>query len=408
MIEIKREEWLKKIRPFYDQGDMIKVISGVRRCGKSTLMGQIRDEIIEKGVDYTHIIEINFEDYRFEKIRSANGLYHYLRERIIDEDMYYIFIDEIQHVRSFEKIINSFRVTDNVSIFVSGSNSKLLSGKLGTLLVGRTIEFRISPFSFKEAYEYKLEEGDNVSPYEYFNQYLEWGGFPERFKFNNLEEARIYLEETYKAIIEKDIIGKSNIDRERFFKISNYIMTYSGNLFSIDSIIKYFKENNDDEIERPVIYNYLNKMEEACLIKRVPRYDVKGKHLLKYIEKDYVVDTGLRRINTPSTRIQDTNFLENLIYNELVNRGYKVYVGKTYKGEVDFVVTSLNKKCYIQVTYVLASKEIIQREFDAFNPIKDACPKYVFSLDRWDFSGDGICNINIVDFLLGKRDILLT
>ncbi|MCD8204966.1 MAG: ATP-binding protein [Coprobacillus sp.] len=406
---IKREEYLKKIRPYYEIDDLIKVISGVRRCGKSTLLGQIKEEIKEKGVRDDHIIEINFEDYGYEKIRSADKMYKYIKSRILDDDKYYIFIDEIQHVRGFEKVINSFRATTNCSIFVTGSNSKLLSGKLGSLLVGRCIEFKINPFSFKEAYNYQLESGNNVSPYDYIEDYLTYGGFPERFKFKGENEVKEYLKQTYEAIINRDIIGeKSKINKQQFLNISSYILKNSGELFSPDSIMRYFERENNKFIERSTIYSYLDKMEEACLINRVKRYDIKGKKLMRYIEKDYVTDLGLKRINTDSLEIGKSYYLESAIYNELINRGYTVYVGKTYKGEIDFVVTSLDKKCYIQVSYLLASEEIIEREYSAFKSIKDACPKFVLSLDRLDFSYNGIKHINIVDFLLGKVDIYLS
>ncbi len=406
---IKREDCLKKIRPYYEIGDLIKVISGVRRCGKSTLLGQIKEEIKEKGVRDDHIIEINFEDYGYETIRTADKMYKYIKLRILDKNKYYIFIDEIQHVRGFEKVINSFRATTNCSIFVTGSNSKLLSGKIGTLLVGRCIEFKISPFSFKEAYTYQLENGNNVSPYDYIEDYLTYGGFPERFKLGNEKEMEEYLKQTYEAIINRDIIGeKSKINKQQFLNISSYVLKNSGELFSPDSIIRYFEREKGETIERSTIYSYLDKMEEACLINRVKRYDIKGKKLMRYIEKDYVTDLGLKRINTDSLEIGKSYYLESAIYNELINRGYTVYVGKTYKGEIDFVVTSLEKKCYIQVSYILASRDIIEREFGAFKSIKDACPKFVLSLDRLDFSYNGIKHINIVDFLLGKVDIYLS
>lgn len=405
---IKRERYLDKIRPFYEV-DLIKVLTGVRRCGKSILLSQIKKEFMENGIQEDHIIEVNFENVEFEKIRTCEKLNKYVLSKIQDEGRYYIFLDEIQHVRSFEKVLASFRTALNCSIFVTGSNSKLLSGKMATLLVGRCVEFRIMPFSFKEAYDYKLMTGKNISPDEFIFDYINWGGFPLRYSFEREADIKIYLEQTYNGIIEKDIVAeRSTINKEKFIKVAGYIMANAGKEFSSKNIESFFTNQNNENLDRKMIYRYLEKMEKACLIKRVKRFNIVGKQSMAYIEKQYAVDTGFRMLNTNLINFEDTFFLENVIYNELISRGYEVFTGKTYKGEIDFVVIDGRKKCFIQVAYYLHGQQTIDREFGAFGPISDASPKYVLSLERFDYSRNGIGHINIVDFLLQKKDINLT
>lgn len=406
---IKRERYLAKIRSFYEV-DLIKVLTGVRRCGKSVLLTQIEEEILAQNVPHDHIIRINFEDIQFEKIRTAEKLNQYVLEKICDSDKYYIFLDEIQHVRQFEKVLASLRATQNCSIFITGSNSKLLSGKMGTLLVGRCIEFRIMPFSFSEAYEYvTTAHGKTIAPDEFIFDYLRWGGFPQRFAFDQESDITLYLQQTYQGIIDRDIITDAKrTNREKLLKIASYVMANSGKEFSAQSICNYFERQNNDPIDKASVYRYLDRMEKACLINRVKRFDIVGKRQLSYIEKQYAVDPGFRMINTNFTRYDNTFFLENIVYNELFSRGYQIFVGKTQRGEIDFLVLDGRKKCFVQVAYYLHSDETIQREFGAFHNIIDASPKYVLSLDRMDFSHDGIGHINIVDFLLNKQQLSLT
>ena len=405
---IKRERYLEKIRPFYD-ADLIKVLTGVRRCGKSVLLEQIEEELRERGYDDNHIIKINFEDMQYEKIRNAERLNKYITDRVMDENKYLIFLDEIQHVRSFEKVLSSLRATLNCSIFITGSNSKLLSGKMATLLVGRCIEFRIMPFSFAEGYEYCKQLGKEQSLDELFIDYINWGGLPLRFSFHREGDIKKYIEQTYQGILDKDIITeRSKINRQNFEKIAGYIMENAGKEFSAKNIEIYFENQGEEQVDKKTIYRYLDKMEKACLIDRVKRFNIVGKQAMTYVEKQYAVDTGFRMVNTNLVNIEDTFFIENIIYNELISRDYEVFVGKTYKGEIDFVVINGRKKCFIQVAYYLSGQETIDREFSAFKPISDAAPKYVLSLDRLDFSRDGIAHINIIDFLLGKKELILT
>lgn len=409
---IKRELYLEKIRPYYDI-DIIKVLAGMRRSGKSIILKQIMDEIISTSkVSKDHIIYINFEDFAYEEIKTAKLFYELVKSKMIDDEKYYMFFDEIQHVSEFEKVIASFKATCNCSIFITGSNSKLLSGELATLLVGRTVEFKILPFSYKESCDYLELNGVNVNHDEFFYNYLEFGGLPQRFDFKSPDATLKYLKEHYQGICEKDIFKKnSSIEKYKFNAICSYVLANAGKEFSAENVMNFYNSNNQaakKEIEKKTIYNYLEKMEKAFLISRVQRFNIAGKEILKTKEKQYAMDMGLRIIQTNTVHFEDTFFLENIIYNELIVRDYEVFVGKTYKGEVDFVAIKGNKKCFIQVAYLLASQATIDSEFDAFSPISDASPKYVLSLDKMDMSRNGIAHINIIDFLLGKKDIYLT
>lgn len=405
-MRLKREMYLEQIRPYYDS-DIIKVITGVRRCGKSMLLDEIKDELLGQGIASDKIIYLNLEDMDYEYIVNASDLNKEIKSRISDNGKYYIFLDEVQHVKDFEKALASFRATLEVSLFVTGSNSTLLSGELATLLTGRTVEFEILPFSFYEMKQY-YELNNLYWSEEMFMNYLKWGGFPLRFDYKDDEAIHRYLSNLYKSIVSRDIIGKSKSkDKSSFMDISLYILANAGKEFSVDNIVKAYKKNGK-EISKRTVYNYLERMKKAYLIHGVGRYNITGKSALSNREKQYAVDMGFRTINTNTINYEDTFFLENIIYNELLTRGYTVFAGKTFKGEIDFVAIKGGKKCFIQVTYLLASEETIKREFGAYGSITDASPKYVMSLDKIDLSHDGIVHLNIIDFLLRRKDLMLT
>ena len=405
-MRLKREMYLEQIRPYYDS-DIIKVITGVRRCGKSMLLDEIKDELLGQGISSDKIIYLNLEDMDYEYIVNASDLNKEVKSRISDKGKYYIFLDEVQHVKDFEKALASFRATLEVSLFVTGSNSTLLSGELATLLTGRTVEFEILPFSFYEMKQY-YELNNLYWSEDLFMNYLKWGGFPLRFDYKDDEAIHRYLSNLYKSIVSRDIIGKSKSkDKSSFMDISLYILANAGKEFSVDNIVKAYKKNGK-EISKRTVYNYLERMKKAYLIHGVGRYNITGKSALSNREKQYAVDMGFRTINTNTINYEDTFFLENIIYNELLTRGYTVFVGKTFKGEIDFVAIKGGKKCFIQVTYLLAAEETIKREFGAYGSITDASPKYVMSLDKIDLSHDGIVHLNIIDFLLRRKDLMLT
>lgn len=404
---IKRTKYLDLIRRFYDSS-LIKVLTGIRRCGKSVLLSQIKEEIKETyNIDEDHIISINFEDVSFTNLRNYIKLNNFIIKKIKDKNKYYIFLDEIQNVRNFEKTLASLKATQNVSIFVTGSNSKLLSGRLSSLLVGRCKEFKILPFSYTEFLQY-YKENNLPLPLQPLNNYIRLGGMPQRFDYDNEDDIKNYLISLFNGIIDKDICNsRSNINKENFTTLAKYIISNATKEFSATSISDYFNKTNNGNIARENIYRYLEKLEQACLISRVKRFDIASKRTLRLIEKHFAIDNGFFLACSQSNNILISHALENLIYNELIYRGYEIKIGKTYKGEIDFVVTKNNTKCFIQVAYLLSDESIIKREFSAFSSIKDSAPKYVFSLDQFDMSQDGIKHINIEDFLLNKIDIVL-
>lgn len=405
---IKRTQYLENIRRFYES-NLIKVLTGIRRCGKSVLLSQIKDELVsEHGISKDHIISINFEDVKFSKIKGYVKLNDYVLKQITDDDKYYIFLDEIQHVNQFEKTLASLKATQNVSIFVTGSNSKLLSGRLASLLVGRCKEFKIMPFTYNEFLNYYKENG-LMLPEKPLQNYIRFGGMPQRMDYESEEDIKEYLKSIYYGIIDKDICNtKAKINKETFITLSKYIISNVTREFSVTSIVDYYNQNNSDKIYNENVYRYLEKLEKACLISRVKRYDVATKRTLKHVEKQFVVDNGFMLACNDSNKIFIAHALENLVYNELLYRGYDVKIGKTYKGEIDFVAMKDGKKCFIQVAYLLSSDDVIEREFGAYDSVRDPSPKYVLSLDEYDMSKDGIIHFNIEEWLLNKVDVTLS
>ena len=407
-MQLIREDYLKLIRPYYDV-DLIKVITGIRRSGKSVLMETIKDEIINNGIAGSHIISINIEDLDYAFITDVKDLNAEIESRITDKGKYYIFLDEIQHVKNFEKLLASLRAKFNCSIFVTGSDSTMLSGELATLLTGRTVEFEIFPFSFKESVDFLKLNNIECNPDKFITDYIKWGGFPLRFSFREENSVKRFLDNLYTNIINRDIIKKtSKIDRTAFKDISLYIMSNAGKEFSAQNIAAFYSQKHKKSVSARTIYNYLEKMQRAYILHTCKKYNITGKAALKASDKFYATDTGIRTLNTNTISYEDTFFLENIIYNELLIQGFTVFTGKTFKGEIDFVAIKDNKKCFIQVSYLMATESTIKREFGAYDKITDASPKYVLSLDRINMTHDGIEHLNIVDFLMHKVELHLT
>lgn len=399
---IIRERYLKEIRKFYDQ-DLIKVIIGIRRCGKSVLMKQIIDELKTKGIDEEHIIYINFEDYDYDIYTDSHKFHDFVKAKIKDNKKYYLFFDEIQNVDKWEKVINSFKSTLNVSIFLTGSNSDILSGELATHISGRYVSFKISPFSFKEVCELKnVLDKNKYELLDVFEEYVKWGGLPQVFMQVDDMSKKTYLNDVYNSIIVKDIVTRFNVkDVDLLNRIITYILTTPANTFSAESLSKYF-ESISRSVSLETIYNYIDYITRAMLIEKSSRYDIRGKRILTGKYKYYLTDLGFTNILSEGKKEQLGAYLENIVYNELINRGYTVYIGTNDASEVDFIATRFQEKIYIQVAYLLANEETITREFNAFNNIKDNYPKYVISLDNFDFSKDGIIHKNIIEWLLEK------
>ena len=400
-----REKYLERIRPYYEL-DTVKVIVGPRRAGKSFILRAVMDEI---KADKEHKILIDFEDMDYDPIRTASDLNGYVKERI-GKGRYYLFFDEIQHVRHFEKAIASFKSKYDCSIFITGSNSELLSGELSTLLVGRTKEFLIQPFTYSEAKGYMKLSGRSMSD-DAFTDYLRMGGYPQRFQLPSESAVREYLRDLFESILRKDLLQRNNErSAEKLRRVASFVLANSGSRFSAQNVVDYLNRAHGSEkyISLQTVYSYLERMEKAFLIKGVRKYRISGKEVMDSVAKYYALDNGMAFINTNSIDIRETSLLETLVYQELISRGYEVYVGETYKGEVDFIAVKDGKKCFIQVTYLLADEKTVEREFGAFSPIKDSSPKIVMSLDRLDMSRDGIVHYNIVDYLEGKVDLVLT
>ena len=394
-----REDYLSKIREFYEL-DIIKVLIGIRRCGKSVLLKQIIDEI-KSNVDDNHIIYINFEDVTFSYIKNYLDLNDYINKRIVDGKKYYLFFDEIQMLEDWEKAINSFKATLNVSIFITGSNSKLLSGELATLLSGRYVSFKVFPFSFKEVIDLK-KITDIRDIEDAFNDYILWGGLPQRFDFVSNDAMISYLRDVFNSIVLKDIVKRNNIKNiDLFERVMEYLVTNPNKSFSPGNMMNEFSKENIP-VSSKTIYECLDYATSAMLMEKISAYDIRGKKILSRKDKYYLTDLGLGQILNVNKKAQYGAYLENIVYNELRYRGCEVSIGNNDGKEIDFIATKHNVKEYYQVAYTLADENTEQREFKAFDNINDNYPKYVISTDKLDYSQNGIIHKNIIDWLLNK------
>ena len=397
-----REDYLSKIRGFYDS-DLIKILVGIRRCGKSVILNQIIDELKEKkNIDEEHIIFINFEFIEFEDLLDYKKLNKYIKDKIKDDKIYYLFLDEVQNVDNFEKVVNSLRASvKNISIFLTGSNSKMLSDELSTVLSGRYVLFNINPLSYKEYISLTSKDGKDLNN---FWDYAKWGGLPNRCQFTNEIDIKNYLHSVYDSIILRDVVKRLNLkDTVLFDMILQYLIEIAGREFSADNIIKYLEKENK-KISNETLYNYLDALCKALILKKVYRYDISGKGVLKTLNKYYATDLGIAQIKNNNPEFKTYIVLENIVYNELINRNYEVYIGKTKNGEIDFLVKKDGLIKYIQVSYELYGNDsAIEREFGAYKYIDDNYPKYVISLDKIDLSRDGIIHLNLIDFLLDDK-----
>lgn len=410
MENIIRDKYLCKIRPYYES-DLIKVITGIRRCGKSVILSQIVSEIQTK-TNSDHIIKIDLESVEGRKINSGDKLENSILSQIKDKKKYYIFIDEIQNIKKFEVVLAAIRVSVNCSIFVTGSNSKLLCGKLQDKLTGRAKEFEIFPFSFSEFLEFKRINNLSIDYDDDFKNYLQFGGMPQRFNESNESETRKYLKAIFDSIVEKDVFNThKKINKNEFKRVANYVLSESGKLFSSMSSAKALDRgiNNKEARSKSItINNYIDYLIESYLISEcLPHYQ-KGKERLNGTRKYYPIDVGMKNSLSGLNSFDESFSLEGIIFNELVSRGYDVCYEKLRNGEIDFVVINGNKKCFIQVSYYMESESTLEREYGAFNKIKDNSPKFVISLDKKDTSRNGITHLNVIDFLIGKTDLMFS
>ncbi|MCI9287859.1 MAG: ATP-binding protein [Clostridia bacterium] len=390
---------MSKIRGFYDS-DLVKILVGIRRSGKSVILQQIIDELKEKKVENSHIIYINFEFIEYEELQDYKKLNLYIKDKIKDKKLYYIFLDEVQNVSKFEKVVNSLRASlKNVSIFITGSNSKLLSDEISTVLSGRYVIFNINPLTYKEYIELTNK---NPKAEENFWDFVKWGGLPNRIQFQDDKDIKEYLHSVFDSIILRDVVDRLGLkDTALFNSLLQYIIDTTGREFSANNIIKFLKSEGRD-VSTVTLYNYLDALCKALIIKKVYRYDIHGKAILKTLNKYYMTDLGIAQIKNNNFEINKPFAIENVVYNELIAREYDVYIGKTKKGEVDFIANKDGDKKYIQVSYLLADDKVIQREFGELKIIEDNFPKYVITLDKTDFSQEGIIHKNIIDFLISE------
>ena len=401
---IKRELYMSRIRPFIGS-DLIKVMTGIRRCGKSVMLELIKQELIESGIDSAQLIFINFEDMNYSHLHTAQALHDEITKRVAEvKGKAYLFFDEIQEVTNWEKCINSFRVSLDCDIYITGSNAKLLSGELATYLGGRYVEFIIYPFSFREFIELYRPVVPNASIQKSFQKYLLLGGMPYLANLRYADApSKQYLQDLFNSVQLKDIVKRNKIrDVDLLERIISYVMANMGTTFSANSLAKFLK--NEYRTTAPeTILNYIKYCCEAYLFYQVKREDIQGKQVLASNEKYYIADHGIREaVFGGNTR--DINLvLENIVYLELLRRGYEITVGRAGDKEIDFVCNRHGKKLYVQVAYLLASEETVNREFGVYDSIRDNFPKYVVSLDEFDMSRNGIKHQNIRDFLLAEE-----
>lgn len=398
---IIREAYISQIVPLIDK-NLIKVLTGVRRSGKTVLLSQIQDYLLKNGRSKSQIINISLESKKNKKFKDGDVLYEYLIsacEKLNAKA--YIFLDEIQVVSGWEEVVSSLLVDIDCDIYITGSNSKLLSGELATLIAGRYIQIHVYPFTLSEAKQMLEQNGKFKSDEVLFQDYLKYGGLPMRF---SLEEISLeaYLSDTYDAIVVKDIIQRNNIkDTNLLNMILAFLMDNIANPFSARSIVAALKQEGINTTVETVIA-YIDYIKKAMVVYSAQRYDIKGKKLLTTNEKYYTVDLGLRNCVKASGEIDYNKLYENIIYLELLYRGYDVKVGKTDDYEIDFVAYKGSDTLYVQVCYLLASTETVDREFGNLERIKDNYPKYVISGDLPDFSRNGIKHYNIIKFLLNE------
>ena len=397
---IKRETYIKTISLFIGK-PVIKVLTGMRRCGKSVILRLLREELLEQGIPEQNIIYLNFESMGIRQFLDADSLYNYIVSITRDvSGRFYIMLDEVQRVKNWEHTVASLRVDFDCDIFITGSNNSLWSGNIGELLAGRYIEIRIHPLSFAEHLLF-TKEGVASDINSQFMDYLHYGGLPGIHEMGIHSPAVIpYLLDIYNSVLLKDVISRNNIrDTELLERIINYLMDNTGNIFSAKRISDFLK-NQNCRIGTETVYNYLDALEAAFLLKKVKRWDIKGKRILETQEKYYFEDFGIKNALLGYSSDSISGLLENIVFLELRRRGYEIFIGQGINCEVDFIARLRDQTNYFQVSYLLASPETIEREFTPLLNIKDNFPKYVLSMDEFDFSRQGIQHKNIRKWLL--------
>lgn len=396
---IKRENYLNELKSFKDK-DLIKVVTGIRRCGKSTLFDLYMDYLFSIGIDKEQIIHINFEDGDYEFITNYKELYEYVKSKLVPDKMNYVFLDEVQNIEMFQKAVDSLYVKKNVDLYITGSNAYLLSGDLATLLSGRYVEIKMLPLSFKEYISY-VGEGDLLKKY---SDYTVKGSLPYILSLDNSKEIRAYYDGVYNSILIKDIASRKGInDLQMLDSVIKYMFDIVGSICSSTNIANTMTSAGR-KISVPTVESYLNALVDAFVLYRVNRYDVKGKQYLTTGVKYYLSDTGLRFYLLGSKKVDEGHILENIVYLELLRRGYEVYVGKYDDREVDFIAINEKGEEYYQVAYTVREENTLKRELASLENINDHNPKYLLTMDLTPYtSHNGIKQINVLDWLLDKE-----
>ena len=404
----KREEYLKRIRGFYNS-DMIKVITGIRRCGKSTFLKSVILELKEKGIPEKDIIYLELDKKEYRNIKKPEQLEKEIEKNIKDTDFKYLLIDEIQNVKNYEPIINAYREEGNFSIFITGSNSYLLSGELMTKLTGRYIEIEMMPLNFYEYIDMKkfYEKQINPNIYKEFEEYIKNGGFPGALFYDDYEDKMTYITNVINQIVEKDIKKNNKIRNiETFELIQKYVINNFGAIISVKKIYEYFKNEQKINIDRRTIKRNIEILEKAKIIYPCELFDIKSKNVLKGEKKYYLADFSIYYALNTDNRINYGPMLENIIYIYLKSKNYKLSVGRIGKLECDFIARKgFDKYFYIQISKTIEEDRVEEREYKPFYDIKDMYPRYLFTMDLLLQNRDGVNNVNIADFISENKEL---
>ena len=402
---IQRKKYLEKLIRYKDK-DIVKIITGIRRCGKSVLLNEIFYKfLLESGIDKNHIIKLSFDMKKWERLRDGNALYEYINEQIVDDERYYIFLDEIQMVDGFEEAVNGIKAEFNSDVYITGSNSKLLSSDINTIFRGRGIEIKVFPLSFEEFYSYR-----NIDKNDAFSEYVMFGGLPYVVTQENRADKTEYLNMICSTVVTKDIIDRYNIrNEELFLAVMDVLCSSIGSYASANRIANTLKSNGYKTIDNETVSDYLTYMCDAFLFYKVKRYDIKGKEYLKTQNKYYVCDLGIRNSKINYREIEMTHIIENIVYLDLLRKGYIVDIGKNRNKEIDFLVKDLiDNQYYIQVSYTIDDVQTREREISAFYHLDDGYKKIVITMDNNPLTnlGNGYRKLNLFDFLLDDEILL--
>lgn len=402
-----REQYLKKIRPFYDD-DLIKVITGIRRCGKSCLMATIVEELRDRGVEDKDIIYLDLDKRGNRSIKTPDQLEDKIESLLADDDFKYIFIDEVQNVRDYEEVVNAYNSDGGFSIFITGSNSYLLSGELMTKLTGRYVEFEMFTLSFSEFLDMKRFMGKEVGDAQIeFDEYLRYGGFPRSLEYDDPEAKARYIEDVVGQIVDKDIRTRNKIRNiDTFNRVMTYVINNYGAPTSLTNLHDYFTKSERIAVERRTIAAYIQMLVDAKVLYRCERFDLKSRKSLRGEEKYYLADPGIYFARNVDVRLNYGPSLENALYIYLRSRGYKLSVGRIGKLECDFIARRRNAYAYIQVSMTIADRDVEEREYRPFGYIRDGYPRYLFTLDPLLQERDGVRHLNMVSFMKDDGDLI--